>query len=95
MTDYFYFTYVILKYFFSPPPKRRKVVEFFICLCSDVLLEVLRWGNRYHLAALEENGRSFHYLIDRYFKEAPFLRLNLELNPSYLFSYFFFNIKFR
>ena len=59
-----------------------------------MFLEVLRWGNRYKLAILEKNGRYFHWFIDRYFKEAPFLRLNLELFPRYLLLYFS-NIKFR
>ena len=50
-----------------------------------MFLEVLRWGNRYKLAILEKNGRYFHWFIDRYFKEAPFLRLNLELLPWYFY----------
>ena len=92
-------TYDILYDFFNPPIKKKKaesksVVEFFIRLCGDVLLDVLRVGNRYQLAELEETGRRFHCLIDRYFKEAPFLRLNLELIPWYLLPYFF-TIKFR
>ena len=64
-------------------------VEFFIRMCGDVLLDVLHWGDRYQLAELEKNGRRFFWFIDRYFKEAPFLRLNLELIPLYFFSYFF------
>ena len=74
--------------------ERKRLIEFFIRLCGDVLLEVLRWGNRYKLAVLEKNGRRFHWIIDRYFREAPFLRLNLELLPRYLLLYFS-NIKFR
>ena len=49
---------------------------------------MLRWGNRYQLVVLEKNGRHFHWLIDRYFKEAPFLRLNLKLLPRYLYFTF-------
>ena len=81
--------YAILKDAFSQPITRKKaerksLVEFLIRLCHDVLFDVLRMGNRYQLAELEKNGRRFHCLIDRYFKEAPFLRLNLELIPRYL-----------
>ena len=73
---------------------RKSVVEFLIRLCNDVLLDVLRWGNRYELAELETSGRRFHWLIDRNFKEMPFLRLDLEIISPYLLPYFF-NIKFR
>ena len=88
-------TYVILKDFFSPPAKRKKVerkslVKFFIRLCGDVFLDVLRWGDRYQLADLEKNGRRFHWFIDFYFKKAPFLRLNLKLLPRYLLLNFYF-----
>ena len=81
--------YAILKDVFSQPIKRKKaerkrLVEFLIRLCHDVLFDVLRCGNRYQLADLEKNGRRFHWFIDRYFKAAPFLRLNLELVPQYL-----------
>ena len=87
--------YAILYDFISPPPpinrkkaERKSLVEFLIRLCGDVLLDVLRWGNRYKLTVLEKNGRRFHWFIDRYFKEAPFLRLTLELIPRYLYFTF-------
>ena len=82
-------TYDILYDFFSPPIKKKKaesksVVEFLIRLCHDVLLDVLRCGNRHQLAELEKNGDRFHWFIDFYFKEAPFLRLEMGLVPWYL-----------
>ena len=81
-------TYDILYDFFNPPIKKKKaesksVVEFFIRLCGDVLLDVLRWGSRHQLAELEKNGDRFHWFIDFYFKKAPVLRLYLELLPPY------------
>ena len=75
----------------SPLIKRRKKVEnvdvhkFFVRLCHDVLLEVLRYGNRRQLAALEKIGRRFCWFGDRYFKAAPFVLVNLEHTLSYLF----------
>ena len=63
-------------------------IEFFIRLCHDVLLDVLRWGDRYQLADLEKNGRRFYCLIDGYFKKAPFLRLDLKVFPRYLYFTF-------
>ena len=45
---------------------------------------MLRRGNRRQLAALEKVGRRLHLNIDCYFKESPFLRLNLTLEPWYI-----------
>ena len=50
-------------------------------------------GKSLSVGRIEKNGSRFHWFIDRYFKEAPFLRLNLELLSRYLL--FYFNIKFR
>ena len=60
--------------------------EFFVRMCNDVLLEVLRHGVRRELAELEKIGRRFYLIIDCYIKEAPLLRLHLSLEPSYLIS---------
>ena len=52
--------------------KRRKIIEFVVRLCSDVFLDVLRWGNRRQLTTLEKIGRRLYWLIDGRFKEARF-----------------------
>ena len=49
-----------------------------VILCLDVILEVLRYGKRRQLAMLELVGRKFHWIIDRTFVAAPFLRLDLQ-----------------
>ena len=65
--------------------KRRKTIEFVVRLCSDVFLDVLRRGNRHQLAALEKIGRRLHWQIDGCFRKAPFLWLDLKINPWYPF----------
>ena len=63
-------------------------------LCFDVLLEVLHPGDRRPLTKLERVGRRFHWTIEKYFPDVPFLRLNLELNPlEYLFFFISTNTK--
>ena len=63
-----------------------KNVLFVVRLCSDVVLEVLCWGDRRQLALLEKLGKRFHLLIDRSFEGAPFLRLDLYIEPlRYIF----------
>ena len=64
--------------------KRRKI-EFAVRLCSDVFLDVLRWGNRRQLAALKKIGRRLHWQIDGCFRKAPFLCLDLKISPRYHF----------
>ena len=68
-------------------------LKFFVRLCNDVLLEVLKYGVRRELAELEKIGRRLFLIIDYYFKEAPLLRLHLSLEPSYLISLLAFKIK--
>ena len=60
-------------------------VRFFVRLCSDVLLEVLGWGDRRCLALLEKLGRRFYWVIDGCFGEKPFLLLDLHITPWYIF----------
>ena len=63
-----------------------KNVLFVVRLCSDVVLEVLCWGDRRQLVSLEKLGKRFHLLIDGWFEEAPFLRLDLYIEPlRYIF----------
>ena len=65
--------------------------EFIVRLCFDVLLDVLRYGDRDQLAGLEYIGRRLHFLIDKHIKGAPFLRLDLYIKPWYLYD----RLKFR
>ena len=50
-------------------------------ICFDVLLDVLHFGDRRRLIKLERVGRRFHWIIEKWFLDVPFLRLDLELNP--------------
>ena len=74
---------------FSPPHKNEKeeLTEFYLKLYLDVLLEVLRFGDRYRLAKLERTGLRLHQIIENYFSEKPFLRLHLEILPRYNFNF--------
>ena len=52
-------------------------LEFFVHLCYDVFLEVVRFGNRRRLCKLERIGRRIHRMISIDFSEAPFVRIGL------------------
>ena len=60
-------------------------VEFYLKLCFDVFLEVLRFGNRRRFAKLEPIGRRLHLTIENFFKEIPYLRLNIMLKTGFIF----------
>ena len=68
----------------------EKEVQFFVILCHDVFLEILRWGNRRQHVKLERVGQRFHWNIERWFWNTPFLRLSLLLAPRFLFFIVFF-----
>ena len=68
----------------------EKNVKWFVALCYDVFLEVLRCGNRRQLVKLELFGRRFHLIVENYFGEIPFLRLDLFLEPR--FTILIFNL---
>ena len=75
----------------------EKDVKWFVALCYDVFLEVLRYGNRRQLVTLERVGRRIHRIVENYFGETPFLRLNLLLMPRFsiftiLFSHSYDNL---
>ena len=57
--------------------EKTKAIQWFVVLCYDVLLEVLRYGNRRQLVTLERVGRRIHRIVENYFGKTPFLRLNL------------------
>ena len=66
-----------------------KNVEFFVILCGDILLEVLKFINfdygygRYKLIKLQRIGRRFYRIIETYFCTKPFLDFPLQLRPLY------------
>ena len=64
--------------------------ELFVVLCNDVLLQVLQHGNRRQLVKLQRIGRRFHKMIEVYFRDKPFLRLNFRLAPGF---FLFFSIQ--
>lgn len=66
-------------------PNDGKDIDFFVCLCGDVLLEVFYYGDRRRLTKLERVGRRFHWINENYFDERPFHCLCLDLIPRFLF----------
>ena len=48
-------------------------VDFILVIPADVLIDLLRFGRRRQLAALESIGRRFHVLIDVGLSSAPFI----------------------
>ena len=56
-------------------------INVYLTLCIDVLLEVLRFGDRRRLTKLECVGRRFHHFVEKFFVEMPFLRLDILLTP--------------
>ena len=59
------------------------VIEFYLTLCFDVIFEVLQFGNRRRLTKLERVGRRLHHLVEKWFGELPFLRLDIRLVPGF------------
>ena len=59
--------------------------EFYVILCLDNLLEVLRFGDRHRLTKLESVGRHFHLLAEKYLGKISFLRLDIKLKAGYSF----------
>ena len=72
--------------FFSlhQPYENDEAVEFYLMLCYDVILEILQFGDRRQLTKLEGVGRRFHLLIEKWFGEKPFLRLDIRLEPGFV-----------
>ena len=65
----------------------EEAIEFYLRLCFDVLFEVFRFGCRRKLTKLERVGHRFHWIIEKYFPDVPFLRLDLELKPRFVFAF--------
>ena len=62
-------------------------LAFFVRLCGDVVKEVLHFGERCRLTKIERVGYRFHWIVENFFSEAPFLQLNLDLVPRYYLSF--------
>ena len=62
-----------------------EAIEFYLKFCYDVFFEVLRFGDRRRLTKLEGVGRRFHHLVEKWFVEMPFLRLNIQLQFGFAF----------
>ena len=56
-------------------------------LCIDVLFEILQFGDRRRLTKMEGVGRRFHHLVDKWFGEMPFIRLDIKLFGFAVFRY--------
>ena len=91
--DHFQFVFPLsfnqIKYFFYRSIgqiKNENVIEFFVRLCGDVMFEVLRYANRRRLTKLARIGLRFHSIVENFFGEMPFLRLNLILLEYIFFS---------
>lgn len=61
--------------------------EFIVRLCNDVIVEALLFGGRRRITKLERIGRRFHRINEKFFRESPFLRLGLKIDPLYLFIF--------
>ena len=62
------------------------IIRFFVRLCTDVLVEVFRYGDRSRLIKLERIGRRFYLITENFFERMPILRLNLQLEPRLFFK---------
>ena len=58
-----------------------------IFLCSDTLLEVLRYLTRQQIINLELAGGRIHRIVKRYLKREPYITRFLKLIPGFLFFY--------
>ena len=59
-----------------------------VFLCTDILLEVLRYLSRGQIVKLEAAGGRIHRLVGRYLGKEPYITRHLELKPGFLFSYY-------
>ena len=56
-----------------------------IFLCSDILLEVLRYLTRRKIIELESAGGRIHRIVKSCLKREPYIMLFLSLKPGLLF----------
>ena len=65
-----------------------KLEKFFVKICTDVLIQILCYGDRGRLSKLERVGRRFHLIVTNRFGQKPFFRLSLDLNRRFWFITF-------
>ena len=56
-----------------------------VLLCTDILLEVLRYLNRCQIIKLEAAGGRIHRIVVRYLGNEPYITRFLQLKPGFLF----------
>ena len=59
-------------------------MKFFLRLSHDVFFEAILLSDRRRLIKLERVGRRFYWISENFFKERPFLRLSIEIDPRFL-----------
>ena len=78
--------YKVLRKLFSMKWEQCEGENFVTCLCDDVLLEVLLFGQRRQLALFEKFGRRFNRLIDK--SQAPFLPFTITFYYRQVVQFF-------
>ena len=73
----------------------RKLEQYFVSLCEDVLLDVLRFGSRRRIAILERIGRRFHRIAKNFFYKTPFIQLNVELKCTGRLLFYYIPYQWR
>ena len=71
--------------------EQDKEIKFDLRLCFDVLFDLFQFGDRRRLTKLERVGRRFHHLVEKCFRDVPFLRLDIQLAPLWLPIFFRIN----
>ena len=56
-----------------------------VFLCTDILLEVIRYLSRRKIVRLEAAGGRIHRVVERYLGQEPYIILTLQLIPGFLF----------
>ena len=74
-------------YFLSQPNEEDDGIEFYLTLCFDVFDGILEFGDRCQLTILEGVGQRFHHLVEEWFGERPFLRLDLDIQLKLGFAF--------
>ena len=62
-------------------------------LCTDILLEVIRYLSRREIVNLEAAGGRIHRVVERYLGPEPYITLVLRLKPGFLFIFIGFQME--
>ena len=62
-----------------------------VFLCTDILLEVIRYLGRRKIVRLEAAGGRIHRVAERYLGQEPYIILTLQLIPGFLFIITYLN----